>query len=108
MPCVLHLVVGRARRGRELILPEEVQPPLLLLVDADPQLVHVVECREKGRRDVRELVNVSFVLHDRILQGLQNAALRDVANAARLHHADREIGDPVLLVVDRLTQLERQ
>ena len=108
MPCVLHLVVGRTRQRLELILSEEVQPPRLLFVNANTLLVHIVERREQSRGDVRQLVDMSLVLHDGVGECLENAALRDVADAARLHDADGEVGDAILFIVDRRTQFKRQ
>ena len=108
MPRVLHLVVGGSVRGFELILSKEIQPRRRIRIDARALLMHIVECCEKGCGYVRKLVDMSLVLHDCILQRLQNAALRDIADAARLLDAQGVVRDPVLLVVDRRAHLERQ
>jgi len=68
--------------------------------------VHIVECREERRCDVGNVVNIALVLHDRILQGFEDPALRHIAEAARLLDADGIVRNPVAVVVDRLAHLE--
>ena len=106
MPCILHLIVGGSVRGSEPVLSEEVQPRRRIRIDARALLVYIVERREKCRRDVGEFVDVPLVLYDRVLQCLQDAALRDVGDTARLPDAQGVVRDSVRDVVDRLTHFE--
>ena len=108
MPCIRFLIELLTVLGLEVVLSEEVQPRRLLAVNARTKLVHIIEGREKCRRDVRQFVDKALVLYDRIGECTENTRLWDVLHPARLTHADGEVRKAVRLIVNGLAHLQRQ
>ena len=52
------------------VASEEIRPCRRLIVDARTELMRIIERRHERCRDVRKIVDISLVLHDRILQRL--------------------------------------
>ena len=52
------------------VASEEIRPRRRLIVDARTELMRIIERRHERCRDVRKVVDISLVLHDRILQRL--------------------------------------